>query len=136
MHQYRELPHCDISLCLSWQCRRFFPLVMTFFWLFQTAVYFSVIMYPVHFRSFNTSGKLKTFHLVSVIVSLTLPAVPVVEMSLSKGFAPSIFVPKKCLPNDLEVFLYIFSVPFVIIAICAISFLVITVWHVGNVVRL
>ena len=132
MHQYRELPHCDISLCLSWQCRRFFPLVMTF-WLFQTAVYFWVIMYPVHFRSFSTSGKLKTFHLVSVI---TLPVVPIVGMSLSKGFAPSIFVPKKCLPYDLEVFFYIFSVPFVFIANCAISFLVITVWHVGNVVRL
>ena len=62
-------------------------------------------------------------------------SIPIVGMSLSKGFAPSIFVPRKCLPLDLEVFPYIFSVPFVLLAICAISFLVITVWHVGNVVR-
>ncbi|CAI8010921.1 hypothetical protein GBAR_LOCUS7123, partial [Geodia barretti] len=60
-------------------------------------------------------------------------SIPIVGMSLSKGFAPSIFVPRKCLPLDLEVFPYIFSVPFVLLAICAISFLVITVWHVGNV---
>ena len=47
-------------------------LVVTFFWLFQTAVYFWIIIFPVHFHSFNTSGKVKTFHLVSVILSLTL----------------------------------------------------------------
>ena len=110
-------------------------LVVTFFWLFQTAVYFWVVIYPVHFRTFNASGKLKIFHLASVIISLTLPVIPIVGMSLSRGFAPSIFVPRKCLPLDLEVFFYIFSVPFVLIAICAISFLVITLWHVGNMVR-
>ena len=111
-------------------------LVLSLFWLSQTVVYFWVVIYPINFRSFNTSGKLRAIHLASVITALTFPVVPVVvAMYFSRGVVLSIFTPHKCIPGDVDIFFYSFSVPLVVIIICAISLLVTTLWHVGNVVR-
>ena len=109
-------------------------LVISLFWLFQTAVYFWVVIYPVNFRSFKTSGKLRNIHLVSVIVSLSLPAVPVIAICQGDGFIKSHFA-SKCIPQDMDLYFYSFSVPFVLIIICGISFLVSTMWYIGNLVR-
>ena len=94
-----------------------------------------MVIYPIHYRSFLTSGKIQAIHLVSVATSLSLPAVPVVAIHFGKGFGLSLFVPNKCIMLDVNTFVYSFSVPLVVIVICGISLLVTTVWRVGNVVR-
>ena len=126
---------CVVFFIISGALFLYAVLVISLLWLFQTAVYFWVVIYPVNFRSFRTSGRLRIIHLVAVIISFTLPAVPVVAICLGKGFVYSIFAPNKCALLDVDTFFYSFSIPFVIVIICGLSLLVTTLWHIGNVVR-
>ena len=109
-------------------------LVLSLFWLFQTASYFWVVTYPIHFRSFNTSGKIKAIHVTAVIVSFTLPTIPAVAIYFDEGYGLSVFAPNKCVTLSVDMFIYSFSVPLVTIVIFGISLLVATVWKVANVV--
>ena len=54
---------------------------MTLFWLFQSVGYFWVINYPIHYQLFKTSKKLRTIHLISVVISLSLSTIPPVIIS-------------------------------------------------------
>ena len=110
-------------------------LVVALFWLFQTALSFWVVTYPIHYRSFSSTGKLKIIHIISVISSLTLPIIPTAVMNSVDGFGKSVFTPTKCIPLNVDAFFYSFLIPVVIIDTCGISLLVITVWNVTNMVR-
>ena len=111
-------------------------LVISLLWLFQTGAYFWGVLYPLHYRSVITSGKLKFVHAIVVIASFALPVIPLLPAHTENGIGINVFVPRKCTLLNSDLLVYGFITPIVVIVIFGVSLLVITAWSVGNVVSL
>ena len=111
-------------------------LVITLFWLFQSVGYFWVINYPIHYKSFKTSKKLKTIHLISVVISFSLPTIPLVIISLNGGFVKFPFLASRCSISNLDAYFYGHSVPVIIMINLGLSLLIISFWRISNMVRI
>ena len=67
-----------MTLFLSGILYSYILLQLTLWWLFHTSAVLWKIMFPLHARSFNSSGKTKYIHIACVIAGVVIPLVPVV----------------------------------------------------------
>ena len=125
---------CCLTLISTANLFLYAVLVISLLWLFQTGTYFWVVIYPVHYRSIRTTGKLKIVHVIVVIVSFTLPIIPLVPAEFYNGVGISLFIGTRCVFLTIDLLIYGFILPIIIIIIIGSSVLVITAWHIGNVV--
>lgn len=109
-------------------------LVISLLWLFQTAIYFWVVIYPLHYRSFASSGKLKFIHVIVVAVSFLLPVIPILAAALNDGFGINLLQKRKCNVLNADFIFYGIVLPINIVVIFGLSLLIITIWSIGNVV--
>ena len=66
--------------------------------------YFWVVIYPVNYRSFSTTGRLKFIHVGVVVVSFLLPVVPLIAGNFDGGFGISLILRRKCSPLSTDSF--------------------------------
>ena len=109
-------------------------IAITLFWLFQSVGYFWMVNYPIHYKSFKTSKKLRTIHLISVVISFSLPTIPLAIISLNGGFVKFPFLVSRCSSSNLDAFFYGVSVPVIIMTNLGLSLLIISFWQISNMV--
>lgn len=95
------------------------------FWLIHVAALFFIIKFPLHAKAFREAKRFNYIHIAAVIVSLTLPTLPVIVLiTAGDGYIPESFPPQHCFGRNQDVFLYTFTLEIVIISQIGITLLI------------
>jgi hypothetical protein len=95
-----------------------------------TLVIFWVITFPFHYERFKASGRLKYFHITSVVLVITLPAIPALAL-LRDGYHISRF--PFCTGRSLNTIFYGFVLPFSILSGTITTLMVVSSWSLFKV---
>ena len=109
-------------------------LVIPLLWLFQIMIHFWLVIYPMHYHSFVSTGKLKFIHVTVVAISFLLPVIPLLAADFDNEFGTSVIHTRKCLSLIGDFIFYGIIVPLDVIVAIGLSLLIITLWSIGNVV--
>ena len=105
-------------------------------WLSHTLMFFWGVVWPLHYRIYTNSGKMKYVHLTIVAVSLLLPIISILACRLSEGYGLSVLAYYKCASRGVNDTFCAVIVPLGIILITGTSLLVYIIWTLACVVTL
>lgn len=116
---------------------------MTLWWLFHIVALFWAFRFPLHFRAFQKSKRIRYIHFACVVLGLVLPVIPVVvtigdhatDETVSKGlgFGITNFPPILCAGIDADASFYSLILPITIMTEVGMTLLVFTFWDVRKV---
>lgn len=128
MNMYFSIPTAGLFL--------YVVLLVTLLWLFHALMFFWGVVWPMHYRMYTDSGKMKYIHLTIVAVSLVLPTFSILACHLSEGFGLSILAYYKCDSRGPKDTFYAIILPLDIMLIVGTCLLVYIIWTIADVVSL
>jgi hypothetical protein len=87
------------------------------------------IVFPFHFRRMKTEGKLKYFHIVTVLIALLFPTLPAL-INLHDGYTMADTPTTICIGRNVDVIFLALVLPLCVLIAVAASALIITFWKI------
>ena len=87
------------------------------------------IMFPFHYRRFKTNGRIKYIHASTVALSLVLPAIPALLLTIH-GY---IVIPgpfEFCIPRNIDIAYFTITLPISILLATTTSIFVLLFWKI------
>ena len=89
-----------------------------------------MVIYPMNYHLFISTGKLKFIHVTVVPIIFILPVIPLLTVDFDNDIGISVLQSRKC----FVLIFYSIVVPSDVLLVIGLSLLIITLWSIGNVV--
>ena len=93
-----------------------------------------MVIYPMNYHLFISTGKLKFIHVTVVPIIFILPVIPLLTVDFDNDIGISVLQSRKCFVLNEELIFYSIVVPSDVLLVIGLSLLIITLWSIGNVV--
>ena len=101
---------------------------LALWWIFYVASLFWGLAFPFHYRSIDSSGKVKYIHLLAVVVGLLLPCINVGVSHGTGGYNWEGVPPLLCLPVNGIVGFYTSLVPITALTVAGLTLMILVLW--------
>ena len=91
------------------------------------------MVFPFSFRRLSVSGKTRSIHIISVIVTILIP-LPFTFIHLKGGLITISTPPITCFGRDSNLSVYAFALPLAVIATVISGLFVLTFWNILKVI--
>ena len=103
--------------------------------LFHAVSIFWGLKFPIHYRSYQASGKIRYIHATLFISGILVSLVNALVPFGAGGYGHSLAVPPVlCLPNKLSVYFYLQALPFLVVVMIALVLFLSIFWIVVKVI--
>ena len=106
--------------------------MITYWWLFHTAIIFWKVWFPVHARNYKVRGYTTYLHIIIVVITVVLSLIPIGVQIGNGGYVISAIPPSLefCYPINPDVFFYTFVFHFSVIICIGVDLNLITMWKI------
>ena len=87
------------------------------------------IVFPFHFRRMKAEGKLKYFHIVTVLIAMLFPTLPAL-INLRDGYIMADRPTTLCIGRNVDIIFFALVLPLCVLIAVAISALIIMFWKI------
>ena len=102
-------------------------------WLCHVSILFWNVRFPKYYLILKRLHKIKYIHLVSVLVAVVVPAIPVAVINGTDGFVNGRFPPLLCVPKDAHDAFFLLTLPISIMIATGVTLLIAVFWTLQKV---
>ena len=97
-------------------------------WILHVSVIFWNVRFPDHYMLLNRRHQIKYIHLVSVLVAIVVPVIPVAAIFGTGGFVNGRYPPLLCLPSNPNAAFYSLVLPVSVLIASGVTLLLAVFW--------
>ena len=102
-------------------------------WFVHVAVTFWGILFPFHYQTYKTSGKIRHVHRIAIAVGLLLPLIPVIAAFGTGGYAINTPPTLTCVPSDRDAIFYGIILLPAVMGLAGLTFQILIFWKLFKV---